>query len=136
MKKLLFGLFLALLPGCATATPPLNQWQGNQARVSSAGEELAQDNNSWEALWARIGQPAPQNLPNDKIAVAIFLGQKRTSGYSVAFTGTRQEAGQIIVTYRVNSPTFDQNVSQVITNPYAITLIPRSKQPVLLQQER
>ena len=128
---------LALLPGCVQAdTSPAADWQGAQAQSKVAESLVAQDDAGWQRLWQKIGQNSPMSLPAGKTAVAVFAGQKRTGGYSVEFTGVTREKDHTTVTYRIKKPRFDQMVTQVLTAPYAVMLVPQSDKPVVLEEVR
>lgn len=110
-------------------------WQGNAA-TSIAQQEtlLAHDDANWQQIWRRIGQPAPMALPDDKIAVAIFAGQKRSGGYAVEFVNVAENKTQITVRYRITAPGLQDMVTQALTSPYALQLVPRHNKPVVTEQ--
>jgi len=136
MRKTIWTLLLALLPiGCSAAQhPPL--WQGDAPQMLAEQQNIVTSTHDWQQLWQHIGKPAPQSLPNDKTAIALFLGQKRTGGYSIEFVAVQQEERQTKVIYRIKTPPFNEMTAQVLTSPYAVTLIPRSDKPIILERQR
>ena len=58
------------------------------------------------------------------MALVVFLGQKPTGGYVVMIASVWQVGSQLVVHYRVSGPHSDQAVTQVMTSPYAIAIVP------------
>lgn len=130
---LVMGALSTVLPvgACANNVGVTPVAQGTQARVTEAGSIVAKDRAGWDDLWMRLGQTPPAGgLPDGKMAVAVTLGQKRTGGYSVAIIDAQEEAGQLVVHYRVHSPGLTAMVPQVLTAPYAVALMPKTDKPV------
>lgn len=133
MKKLLLAALLSFIPACSMADD-VAQWQGSAATALDSQTTVASAEPDWQGIWTRIGQPAPYALPADTVAVAVFVGQKRTGGYSVEFLDVREEAAKRVVTYRIKRPRFDEPAIQVLTAPYAVRLLPATEKPVTLEQ--
>lgn len=127
--RLLILLTLAAAPMSARAgwfsADPL-VWSGGYAHGEEASTLVARDETAWAALWDKIGKPAPQPLPQGKMAVAVFLGQRRTGGYGVAIEDVVPTASGLTVFYRETKPAFDHPVTMVITAPYTLRLLPLS----------
>jgi hypothetical protein len=122
-------------PDDARAVPALSaDWHGATALAMQQKTLTAQDEAGWQAIWQQVGQTAPSNLPDDKHAIAIFAGQKRTGGYGVQIVEQIDTKDQTTIRYRLTKPGFRTMVTQVITSPYAIVLVPRHDHPVLLQE--
>lgn len=135
-RPLLLTGLLALLPFTACATAPAPDWQGNAAQATAAETLIAQDQTGWQQVWTKVGQAAPRDLPHGTSAVAVFAGQKRTGGYSVEFVGVQESENAVTVTYRIRKPRFDEMVTQGLTAPYAIRLVPNQGKPVTVQEVR
>ncbi len=134
MQKLLLAALLSLTPACVMADD-VAEWQGSAtAAALERHTTVATEEPSWQEIWTRIGQPAPHTLPADTVAVAVFVGQKRTGGYSVEFLDVREDAAKRVVTYRIKRPGFKDPVSQVLTSPYAVRLLPATGKPVTLEE--
>ena len=83
---------------------------GARSSVTRLGERVAWTAEAWQKIWhehtARVEpKPALPAVDFDKeMVLAIFMGQRPTSGYSVAVTDvTRGEKG-IVASVRRNSP--------------------------------
>lgn len=135
-RPLLLTGLLALLPFTACATAPAADWQGDALQSTAAETLVAQDHAGWQQVWSKVGQAAPRDLPRGTSAVAVFAGQKRTGGYGVEFVGVQESENAVTVTYRMRKPRFDEMVTQALTSPFAIRLVPNQGKPVTVQEVR
>jgi len=133
---ILIGCLLGLLPFAACATTPAPDWQGNALQSTAAETLIAEDQAGWQQVWSKVGQAAPRALPDETTAVAVFAGPKRTGGYSVEFVATQESEDSFNVTYRIRKPRFDEMVTQALTAPYAVQLVPSKGKPVTVQEVR
>ncbi|HEY0838150.1 MAG TPA: protease complex subunit PrcB family protein [Azospirillum sp.] len=111
-------------------------WNGPDSEAYERAYVTARTPQEWRDLWARIGQPAPSALPDDRMAVAVFLGPKDTAGYAVLLRSAAERDGAPVVTYREQVPGPTQAVALVRTSPYAVRLVPRSAGDVKFVRER
>ena len=123
---------LALIPAWAGAKsagktakkePKAMEWKADFCPVTEPAVLVAKTREDWERLWKRIGKAAPEADLEKNFAVAVFLGTRNTGGYRVAFE-TAPGAGSV-VRYRVKEPS-GMMVIQVLTQPYAVKLFPKS----------
>ncbi|HEY3376445.1 MAG TPA: protease complex subunit PrcB family protein, partial [Armatimonadota bacterium] len=68
-----------------------------------------------------------------QMAVGVFIGSRPTGGYAVAITSVERIDDRVTVRYRVSAPQAGQVVTQGVTYPYAIAIIPASTLPVMFQ---
>lgn len=136
VRPLLLTGLLALLPCSACATAPTPDWQGNALQSTAAETLVAKDQADWQQLWTKVGKAAPRDLPDETTAVAVFAGPKRTGGYSVEFVEVQDGENAVTVTYRIRKPRFDEMVTQALTAPYAVQLVPSKGKPVTVQEVR
>lgn len=64
------------------------------------------------------------------MAIVVFLGERRTGGYAVEITGVEKQPVGLIVSTRETSPPPGAMVTQALTQPWALALVPASDQPV------
>ena len=105
-------------------------WQGNRSVVSERVEAVARTADEWQALWAKVGVPAPESLPDSRMAVALFLGTRATGGHAVSLAPPTDRGTSVMVPYRETVPGPNDSVDQQPTSPFAIRLIDRTPQPV------
>jgi hypothetical protein len=55
--------------------------------------------------------------------VAVFAGEKPTSGYSVRVTAIEKDGEACVVGWRVVEPPKDASVAQMISNPYVVVRV-------------
>jgi hypothetical protein len=65
--------------------------------------------------------------------VAIQLGGRRTGGFSVEVLRTQVQEGKLIVEYRETAPEPGMMVTQELTEPWIVAIIPRSDLPVVFR---
>lgn len=128
-------LWVALVPFAACRSPSaanapaepaiVAEWSGQHGGAARASTRVVRDAAEWAALWRQIGQEAPRALdPARETAVAIFLGERRTGGYAVDGVKVRRKDGAVTVEFREASPAPDAMVTQVISSPWAVVVIP------------
>jgi hypothetical protein len=123
---MLLGIVLAL--AMQTAAPTFETVAVDaMSRVQAPEQAVARTETEWSALWSRhAGQKAlPKiNLQTHSV-VAVFLGSRSSSGYSVEIMGTRQQNGALVVQWRERRPPADAMTAQIMTSPAAIALVPK-----------
>lgn len=110
------------------------QWHGQHSRVTTATHRLLRDEPAWAAFWVDVGQPAPRAPQwSREMAVAVFLGERRTGGYALRIEHAAPEDGRLVVTCRESTPPPGTMVTQALTQPWAVTVIPRTDLPVSIR---
>ena len=74
----------------------------------------------------KLVQPNDINTSN---FILLNMGEKTTGGYSIEVVKVEELSDKIIVTVKENSPKSGDNVTDAITNPYAVVKI-NSKKPI------
>ena len=129
---------LLLVAGCA-GVPAANaqedtEWRGSRGGKVAFSVVVARTASVWWDLWDGIGRPPPQELDaNREIAVAIFLGQRRTGGFGVTIESVELRDGFMVVRFQETRPGADSMVSQALTSPYLVRLIPKTDFPVAFE---
>lgn len=119
----LSAVSIPLTPG-----PGINgrtDWFGSQSWARTEIFLTARDERAWQVLWQLIDLEAgpPGELPEGAMAVAVFLGQRSTGGFTVAFESVAIEDGQVVARYLETAPPAGAIVSQALTAPYAVRLV-------------
>ncbi|HYC03776.1 MAG TPA: protease complex subunit PrcB family protein [Azospirillaceae bacterium] len=136
--------WLAGEPPPAAATQPAGAqvglagrgtWRGDISRAQSPTFLVARTDAEWRALWDLVGERAPGAMPENLMALAVFLGSRNSSGWGVEIVDIRVDRRQgrreqLLAEYREIRPTSEQFQAQVLTSPWAITLVDRSDFPV------
>lgn len=139
MRRALFTVAaVLLLTGCSldrvTAAPitaVVAKWSGPHGGNTLPETRIIRSPAEWTALWEQIGREVPQRFdPGREFAVAVFLGERRTGGYSVEIIGARESAEGFFIFYREKVPGRDQRVAQMLTLPWTVALFPATTRPV------
>lgn len=126
-----------MVNGVATpVTPILDALQGIQSNAVNAQTAVIRDQAAWSKFWqdnfgAAVAVPTVDFTQN--MTVAVFLGQRATSGYTVMITSVEQVGNQLVVNYRTRVPQPGEAVTPTRTSPYAIAIIPSSTLPVVFR---
>lgn len=112
-----------------------HDWFGSQSAGQLDVQITARDQRGWEILWQLVGEPAPGDLPDGTMALAVFLGPRPSGGYTVAFDRVVRQDGLVVADYRETTPPPDALVSQALTAPYAIRLVQADDAPVRFTPE-
>ena len=131
VKGALFLLCCLVVTGCAVPSAELDpspiildRWSGIHGGSDGSSTIVVRDVQAWRSLWHQVGQEPPTEFdPTRQVAMAIFIGQRSTGGYSVEIAGIHQEGGKLRIEYRERMPQAGMMVAQVITSPWTIVLV-------------
>jgi len=114
-----------------TSPKILQRWSGAQDGRESFATLVVDDAKGWEQFWQEIGRDPPQAFDSSQMtALIVFLGQRRTGGYSVEIVEVLHSGEYLRVEYTEQTPGPDRRVTQVITAPWTVILLPRISTPV------
>jgi hypothetical protein len=114
-----------------------------QAYASAAQYEVVLDEAAWKQMWTKMHadvEPAPA-LPKVDFAkeavLAVFSGEKRTTGHSVEVARAEKGAGgNVIVTVREKAPPAGAMTGASLTYPFHVVRIPRPAGKVEFKTEK
>lgn len=130
----MLGACQVIEPAAGAAPAELEQWSGLRSGVTVTSHRVLRDAAAWNAFWQAVGMPAPRPFhPDREQAVAVFLGERRTGGYTVRVESAGSQAGRLVVTYRESRPPRGTFVTQALTSPWALVVVPRTELPVEIQ---
>jgi hypothetical protein len=124
--------------GGARARPGIDgevRWSGQQAAVQGRALLAARTDEEWRRIWELAGEEPPGPLPDGWMAVAVFAGVRDTGGHSVEIgtVGPEEETGmppRVHAVYRIREPAPDAMVTQALTSPWAVRIVPELPGPV------
>ena len=137
MRKVVFIAFVLLMVGCSS-TKVIDKGGLYSVLVSSeygGGNfqfyEVFTEAKEFKMLLGddelkKLVQPDDINTSN---FILLNMGEKTTGGYSIEVVNVEELSDKIIVTVKENSPKTGDNVTDAITNPYAVVKI-NSKKPI------
>lgn len=107
------------------------QWSGPHSSAETPAKLVVRTADEWIALWQRIGSEPPRPLAaSNEIAVAVFLGERRTGGYSVEFARLRSSGSTLVIEYLERTPPGNTAVPQVLTSPWAVGILDATLSPI------
>lgn len=107
------------------------EWKGQNGGPIDAGTEVAADASAWTRLWLTVGQDAPTLDFKKYFAVAVFVGERPTGGYTVEFLEPVPKGMDLIVRYRIKEPTGFS--TQAIAQPWKVRAFARVKGKVFVE---
>ncbi len=122
-------------PSPRHAPEPIQQWHGSYGGDPMFSVRAVYNEAGWQSLWQRLQKypPHPLDVPA-KMAVYIALGRRPTGGYTDSVASAVVGKDRLIVTYREARPSPDTYVTEAITFPWVIAVLPRSHFPVVFQR--
>ena len=110
------------------------EWHGVFQGPQEESVFVAKNLEDWNRLWARVSKEAPVSFdPTRDMAIGIFLGTRRTGGYSVEIISSSEDGGVFLVEYVERKPGPSKFVIQALTTPYLIKLFPNTDLDVVLK---
>jgi hypothetical protein len=115
-----------------SAAPELRaQWSGPHSLAEKLTTIVVRTPHEWTALWQRIGAEPPRAIDASiEIAVAVFIGERRTGGYGVELASVRTSQGSVRVEYRERTPPPEAMLPQVITSPWVVGTLDATDAPI------
>lgn len=113
----------------------LIQWRGQYEGDPDFSSRTVRSREGWSRLWRQLGRPAPQAFDERReMAVFITLGTRATGGFRPQVLSAQERDGQLVVVYTDGEPPRDAYVTQALTQPWVVALLPVSALPVRVQQ--
>ena len=124
-------LLLAAL-GAGGEDPTPAEWRGLYDGPGVFTERLARTPREWAQIQALFGvRDAPAIDFTTHMVAAVGIGMRRTGGFSVHILGAEERDGVLYVRYRERAPRPDQFVTQALTAPYHVRVLPRLDAPTV-----
>ncbi len=135
------GLTMEAVPaatGRAVQAGPASVYSGDNgiSTVEQAG--LITDSKTLQETWKflRPEEPAPKLDFDNQAVVFMQAGEEPTGGYSVNMTSLDQGGDQWVVHWKVEGPADDSTVTESVTRPWTLQVIPKPDKPVEFQKEK
>lgn len=111
--------------------PIVTEWKGNHCGISDPKHIVITNPKDWAELWKQVHRgkiPVPE-VPtvgfSKNMVIAVFMGQKPTSGYSIQIAEVAQTDGEVVVKVMETVPPKGAIVLQVLTQPFHIAVVPK-----------
>jgi PrcB C-terminal len=121
-------------PRIAPKPAGIPQWSGQYGGGPSFSTRVVRGADAWAALRSSFGDRLPDGLnPSTQMAVVVEIGGRPTGGYSVSILSAAASQGSLVVTYAERAPGRGQFVTEALTNPWVVAILPRSDLPVVFR---
>ena len=110
--------------------------QGDTSGITAKRLEVIRDINTFTEFWSdhaagRAPQPAqPEVAFGTDMIVAAFMGQRTTDGYAVTVEEVRENNDFIVIEIELETPGDNCAVTQSVTQPHHVIVLPDSDLPV------
>jgi PrcB C-terminal len=100
--------------------------EGTSSGVRESMAKLITTDAEWTDLWKKhvsilVPQPLlPEVDFTSESIVAIFAGEKKTSGYRVLIKDVSMKEKDVVVTYKITEPPANSFTLQVVTQPFLL----------------
>lgn len=110
--------------------------KGDFSGVRSKRLLVVRDVNEFTELWSDhvAGISPPQSQPTvgfgTDMLIAAFAGERPTGGYSITIEDVRENSDFIVIEIETETPGDNCAVTQAVTQPYHIVVVPDSEKTV------
>jgi len=119
----------------APEVKPLPQWHGQYEGDAAFASKIIRTKQAWTGFWNSLNKPVPQILDEAKeMAVFIAIGERPTGGYKPAVISAKVIDNKMIVEYTDGKPSPDMFVTQVISHPWMVAIIPATQLPLVFKK--
>lgn len=125
------SLIQAPLPVKTTETL---EWRGQYGGDPEEGARVLMDLGRWEGLWEGLAKEPPALDFAKYCAVVAHAGKCPTGGYTLEFLEPVLQGDDLLVRWRVRSPSPESFTTQAITQPWKVKAFPRPKGRVKLEK--
>lgn len=113
----------------------LGQWHGSSYSGSEFGVVKIYTANHWRQFWQYLHREHPVDFDESRHqAVYIELGVRPTGGYAVEVVRVYEEDKHLVLEYSEHQPAPDQYVTQALTSPWVMVLLPRTDLRVITRE--
>lgn len=112
-----------------------SEWSGSTGGGQKPGAQVIFSEEQWKELWAKLGKTAPAVDLKTHVAAAVFLGERPTGGFGVSWAEPAQSKDAVVLRWKEKAPASDSFVMQMITDPWAVKLFPKTAKAVRLEKE-
>ncbi len=103
------------------------QWRGQYEGEAQFSTQLIKSQDRWSSFWERMRRPAPQALDEaHEMAIFIAVGERLTGGFKPQVVSAAERDGKLVIVYTDGPPSPETFVTQVLTHPWVIAIVPKS----------
>lgn len=115
------------------ALPDAMEWKG-QYGGDPQGAEALMNEVRWNMAWRRLDRSAPKLDFTKYFAVIANAGERPTGGFTIEFLDPVSQGDDLLIRWRVRSPSPDSYTTQAIAHPWKVKAFPRPKGRVKVEE--
>lgn len=126
-------------PETAVEIKILQEWKGTYSSYPNSSRLLIKTEDQWQEVWEKVHAlrlPCPE-LPEisfeKKMAIAVFMGTRRSGGYEIMIKKITKKEKEIIVEVEEKEPPPESLRTMALAQPYHIVVIKRPLLPIRFQ---
>jgi len=125
----------AIVDSAADSAPPaIPQWHGQYGGSPTLTTEVLRTAEQWDGFWKQVDKDPPRPFdPLKEMAVVIFIGQRPTGGFVPVVLSAGADQDSFVVVYDEGAPGPDKFVTQALTTPWVVAVVPLSDRPVVFR---
>jgi hypothetical protein len=136
LRSIILGLGLlslvASLSGQGISIQKLpSQWNGPDNGGLGFSTAVIRNQAAWHKFWVTHKQASPRDLNANEMAVSIDIGTQPTGGYRPRVLAEVINEGSMEVQYIDGKPSAAAIVTQALTHPWVVAIIPAGNLPVV-----
>ncbi len=139
MRTALLLSLVVLVMACASTAPAeevsvVELARGNYSHQSEQAFELVNGQPRLLEIWRNLDGRMPPAIDFSEFSViAVFMGERRTGGYSIMVEKATRVDGRLVVDVVMRAPGADCFTTQALTQPYHLVVIPAFTGQVVFQ---
>jgi len=108
------------------------RWEGRHSGFHKPGRVVVLTAEKWPTLWQYMHASVIEKPPlppvnfDQQIVIAVYLGLRSTGGFAISITQVALVGEHLEVTVQQTTPQPGQMVTQSLTQPYSVVVIPRT----------
>ena len=110
------------------------EWKG-QYGGEPEGADVVMNAVRWSMLWRGLERSAPALDFTNHFAVVAYAGERPTGGFTIEFLEPVPQGDDLLIRWRVRSPSPETYTTQAIAHPWKVKAFLRPKGKVKLEQE-
>ncbi|MDZ4815018.1 MAG: protease complex subunit PrcB family protein [Verrucomicrobiota bacterium] len=115
----------------------LVQWSGQYEGGREFATQFIKTQEAWTRFWSRMNGSPPKELNEEnEMAVFIAFGKRPTGGFMPEIISAKVIEDKLIIEYTDGNPTPETFTTQAITYPWVIAIVPKSKLPIEVREQR
>jgi len=108
-----------------------HRWEGQYCGINKAGSIIVTSEPAWQKLWQLVHSNYTEKIPeptidfNQYAVIGIFMGLHNTGGFTTKILDVKRDGDSLLVTIHETTPQPGALVTQALTQPYSVVLVPR-----------